>query len=246
MIDVLYFADRDVTAKLLAYLHRKGLVMATAIPPHQAEGTVAKKEPFATLERKHGDVLTLVLVVDQGGAEGMWRDPLTNLADRLYPDDSKAAFAAAQGYCLVRDGLGAGSVRKSGDASADAWWLEQALSKLSAEIAPPDPGKKPAKGNAPKKDRAKAPDLDDVPTGKRKKVDVPAATQPDGDGPWAVLGIPRTATRAEAKAAWRALVVQYHPDKVAHLPAEFRALAEAKTREIMDAWREVEEALQDD
>ena len=58
--------------------------------------------------------------------------------------------------------------------------------------------------------------------------------------PWAVLGLVRGAPLDEARKAWKALVVQYHPDKVAHLAPEFRQLAEEKTRQIMTAWEQVQ------
>ncbi|MFP2912182.1 J domain-containing protein, partial [Pyxidicoccus sp. 3LFB2] len=40
----------------------------------------------------------------------------------------------------------------------------------------------------------------------------------------------------------RALIAQYHPDKVAHLAPEFHELAERRTREILDAWEAIERA----
>ena len=48
---------------------------------------------------------------------------------------------------------------------------------------------------------------------------------------------------AEAKKAYRALLVQYHPDKVAHLANEFKALAETRTRAIVEAWEAVQREL---
>ena len=37
--------------------------------------------------------------------------------------------------------------------------------------------------------------------------------------PYSVLGVPRTATEAEIRAAYRALVAQYHPDRHQGNPA---------------------------
>jgi preprotein translocase subunit Sec63 len=43
-------------------------------------------------------------------------------------------------------------------------------------------------------------------------------------------------TEDELRKAYKALIVQYHPDKVAHLAAEFRELAERRTRQINEAY----------
>ena len=58
-----------------------------------------------------------------------------------------------------------------------------------------------------------------------------------------MLGIAPGTSKDEAKRAFRALVTQYHPDKVAHMAPEFQELADRKTREILEAWAEVEKAL---
>ena len=57
-----------------------------------------------------------------------------------------------------------------------------------------------------------------------------------------MLGIPRGTPITDAKKAFRALISQYHPDKVAHLAPEFRELADRRTREILEAWQQLEEA----
>ena len=54
--------------------------------------------------------------------------------------------------------------------------------------------------------------------------------------PYETLGVPATATREEIKSAYRRLVNQYHPDKVAHLGDEFRELAEQRFKEIQEAY----------
>ena len=54
--------------------------------------------------------------------------------------------------------------------------------------------------------------------------------------PYEVLGLPPNASQAEIKAAYRKLVNQYHPDKVAHLGAEFQKLAEERFKQIQDAY----------
>lgn len=51
-----------------------------------------------------------------------------------------------------------------------------------------------------------------------------------------ILGLEPGASAASIKKAYRRLVLQYHPDKVAHLGAEFRHIAEEKTKEINVAY----------
>jgi DnaJ-domain-containing protein 1 len=60
-----------------------------------------------------------------------------------------------------------------------------------------------------------------------------------GDDPYAVLGISRTASEEEIKKAYRKLVLQYHPDKVAHLGDEFKTLAEERFKQIQQAYQEI-------
>ena len=57
--------------------------------------------------------------------------------------------------------------------------------------------------------------------------------------PYDVLDIPRNASSAEIKNAYRQLANKYHPDKVLHLGEEFRKLAEERFREIEEAYREL-------
>jgi DnaJ-domain-containing protein 1 len=52
-----------------------------------------------------------------------------------------------------------------------------------------------------------------------------------------VLEIREDASSAEIKAAYRRLMTQYHPDKVSSLGKELRELAEAKSKEITQAYR---------
>ena len=55
---------------------------------------------------------------------------------------------------------------------------------------------------------------------------------------WArVLELPPEAGVDEIHDAYRRLIGQYHPDKVASLGRELRELAEAKSREIESAYR---------
>ncbi len=65
---------------------------------------------------------------------------------------------------------------------------------------------------------------------------------PDAErDPWDVLGIPRDATVEEARAAWKALVRQCHPDRLAAhgVPEEAIRLAEKRLIAINQAWERV-------
>ena len=53
---------------------------------------------------------------------------------------------------------------------------------------------------------------------------------------WQVLEITEQATLDEVKAAYRAKVKQYHPDRVVNLAKEFQELAERKMKEINQAY----------
>ncbi len=57
--------------------------------------------------------------------------------------------------------------------------------------------------------------------------------------PYEVLGITKTASIEEIRAAYRQLANQYHPDKVAHLGEEFKVLAEKRFKEIQKAYQEL-------
>lgn len=64
--------------------------------------------------------------------------------------------------------------------------------------------------------------------------------QPNGakskKSPYDILGVDINATKEEIHAAYRKLVKQYHPDRVAHLGKEFQDLANKKFIEIKDAY----------
>ena len=57
--------------------------------------------------------------------------------------------------------------------------------------------------------------------------------------PYEVLGVTKTASIEEIRAAYRQLANQYHPDKVAHLGEEFKVLAEKRFKEIQKAYQEL-------
>jgi len=51
-----------------------------------------------------------------------------------------------------------------------------------------------------------------------------------------VLGLRGKVTAEDVKRAYRELLAKYHPDKVNHLGDEFKNIAEAKTRGILEAY----------
>ena len=55
---------------------------------------------------------------------------------------------------------------------------------------------------------------------------------------WEVLGVPQIATRDEIARAYKRRISEYHPDKVAKLGEEIRAVAERRSKEINAAYDE--------
>lgn len=68
---------------------------------------------------------------------------------------------------------------------------------------------------------------------------------PDAGDPYAVLGLLPGATLEECRQAWRRLVAENHPDRMASrgAPPEFVAIAAEKTAAINAAWAQVREEL---
>ncbi|WP_202843286.1 J domain-containing protein [Luteimonas saliphila] len=62
--------------------------------------------------------------------------------------------------------------------------------------------------------------------------------------PYRVLGVTSDASDAEIDQAYRRLMSQYHPDKVAGAAPELRARAEDKAREINAAYDRIRELRQ--
>lgn len=79
-----------------------------------------------------------------------------------------------------------------------------------------------------------------------KKAGMRQGQQPQTPGqnnnpktPYEILGISPEATREQIHTAYRKLVNQYHPDKVAHLGREFQDLAEERFKEIQRAYQHI-------
>jgi hypothetical protein len=235
MLTLLHLADKDVRQALFdAVLGVAGLAVVALVRHEPGMSALQDREPFATLERRHGRRLHLVAVLDEGKVEGMWRDPVGDLAEKLYPQDRAQASLAAHNYFVLKDGAPLGVVKKHSSAAEDARALEALLQQVthggsgggSASSGPAPGGTSGTPSGAP-------------------------AAKPDGGGPhverdpFEVLGIARTSSLSDARRAFRQLVAQYHPDKVAHLAEEFRSLAEERTRALTAAWEAVQDVLKD-
>lgn len=72
--------------------------------------------------------------------------------------------------------------------------------------------------------------------GPRQARPVDDGDEAEDDDPYHVLGVTRGAGADEIKDAYRTRMAEYHPDKVAHLGPELRALAEEKTKAIQRAY----------
>ena len=219
MVHVLFFSDRLVRDKLFALVDgTRGLLLVKGVRHGKDMRPPQEREPFDTLDASFGHALTQVIVADEGSIEGMWRDPLGDLAARLYPRSKDDAYTAASNYLILKNGRPRAVVRKRETPREELWYLQEALSQLSSRIPAPDPARKPGPRKAP------------APKGSRRPTSTEATP-------------PRGTSKDEARRAFRALVAQYHPDKVAHLAPEFQELAERKTRELLQAWEQLEQSL---
>lgn len=252
MVHVLFFSDRQVRDKLFALVDgTRGLLLVKGVRHGQNMRPPEEREPFDTLDASFGHSLTQVLVADEGSIEGMWRDPLGDLGARLYPHNKEQAYAAASNYLLLENGRPRAVVRKRETPREELWFLQEALSQLTPRIPPPDPARKPGprRAPAPKGSRRPATHEPTPPRGTRAyaphepEPPPPPPAPPVQRDPWTVLGIAPGTSKDEARRAFRTLVAQYHPDKVAHLAPEFQELAERKTREILEAWDQLEKSL---
>jgi hypothetical protein len=64
-----------------------------------------------------------------------------------------------------------------------------------------------------------------------------STTEPPPSDPYTLFNLRADASREEIEARYRELVLQYHPDRVAHLGEELRTLAHEKTIEIQQAYQ---------
>ena len=68
------------------------------------------------------------------------------------------------------------------------------------------------------------------------------APQADPDADYRVLEIPRSATDDEVRKAYRRMSMKHHPDKVAHLGAEFQKAATEKFQRVNAAYAAIKQA----
>lgn len=78
----------------------------------------------------------------------------------------------------------------------------------------------------------------------RRAVSPPAAKPAPSPlaAAYGTLGITSAATPEQVRKAFRERALQYHPDKVAHMAPEFRAVAEQKMKELNDAYEKIKRA----
>ena len=74
---------------------------------------------------------------------------------------------------------------------------------------------------------------------KQSRTDTDSGNYPGGWDPYKILGIDPSAPAEDIKRAYRHLAGKYHPDKVAHLGEEFKALAEKRFKDIQRAYSEL-------
>ncbi|HTL14937.1 MAG TPA: DnaJ domain-containing protein [Thermomonas sp.] len=60
------------------------------------------------------------------------------------------------------------------------------------------------------------------------------------DHPYRAFGLPEDASDAEVEQAYRRLISQYHPDRLAGAAPELRAQAEARSRELNAAYDRIQ------
>ena len=100
---------------------------------------------------------------------------------------------------------------------AVSWTLDRARGAGKRDPAADPPGSSAGGGAGPRAESPRPPPLTAMPW-------------------YVVLDVDRGASRAEITAAYRNRISQYHPDKVARMGPEIRALAEKKSAEINTAY----------
>lgn len=84
----------------------------------------------------------------------------------------------------------------------------------------------------------KAQDPDDA----RRRRNTTAEADPAAPlSPWQVLGVSPGASQEAIHAAYKKLLLQYHPDRVAHLGEELQQLAHRKTLAIQEAYTSLQQ-----
>lgn len=68
----------------------------------------------------------------------------------------------------------------------------------------------------------------------------PPQRAPSGPDPYAVLGVPRDADQRTIKHAYRKLIGEHHPDRLAAAPEDVRRRADQRASEINAAWERIQ------
>ena len=76
-------------------------------------------------------------------------------------------------------------------------------------------------------------------SGRSGPVRPPQPPAPAGPDAYATLGVSSSASDDAVESAYRRLMSEFHPDRVASAGAEIRELAERRTREANAAWDEI-------
>ena len=259
MLKVLLRSLPDVRAQLLRSVESLPRPLIVSQEPAEDEGgKFSLRQPYRYLLDQSAKVSMVVVADDPKG--GLWRDPVGDLADRTFPD-RRDANAAAAGYVLFFEHGQPDYLRRDlWDRHADT---DALITRLSLKVPLPprvkedppsrkrgrtrtapgvDEPQPSAKGDGRHKPGPRRPA---PPPGHRTRTvedfEPPPhveeeAPEPELPDPFGTLGLRPTATEDQVVKAFRALIVQYHPDKVAHLAPEFRSLAEKRTLELTDAY----------
>jgi hypothetical protein len=299
-------------------LHAPRPLIVAQEPDEREGGAFDKRLPYRYL-LEHNAQVSIVVITDHP-IDGLWRDPLGELADRLFRNRRQAVEAVA-GFILLIDGEQPSYIKRDlWDRMADVRALIQRLhldiplpplakqepkwtpgrSKPPPPVYGPedivtDPGfgdrsprvklgdddadestvkdidprddplrpRRPAgprfrpnsspgtKGPSSSPPPSSAPEQEEWQTratvefeaNPRKAPPPPTPPAPKEEDPFAVLGLKPSANEEAVRKAFRDLIVQYHPDKVAHLGPEFRDLAEKKSRELTAAYEAAQKRL---
>jgi DnaJ-domain-containing protein 1 len=81
------------------------------------------------------------------------------------------------------------------------------------------------------------------PAEEKRRAPAQRTAHPQGPAWWDVLRVRRGASLREVTAAYRELIAQNHPDKVAHLSERIRRVADEETRRINAAYEAARRAL---
>ena len=154
---------------------------------------------------------TEIVVIVTGGVAGYW---LVSLMLRGTPKPRPQTGAGRAGKAGSAESFGsagaAGSASQSQSSGAQGGQRSRRKPDAEPEPEPEQPG----------------------------KPDRPEATAAQAESWYAVLKVAPSASVDEIRRAYKLQISQYHPDKVATLGAELRELAERKTKDITEAYRQ--------